>query len=84
MPSNALGVVGNVTITETVGGGYVTIWPTGQTQPISSNINWPTDNTTVANSFSIAAGSGGSISVVTVGTMTATTDVIVDVTGYVL
>lgn len=84
VPSNALGLVGNVTITETVGGGYLTIWPAGQTQPITSNINWSTDNMTVANSFNIAVGSGGAISVVTVGTRGQTAQVIVDITGYVL
>jgi hypothetical protein len=84
VPANAVGIVGNVTITNTVGAGFLTIWPTGQAQPTTSNINWTTAFTTVANAFNIGAGSGGDLSVITFGTSGPTTDVIVDVTGYIL
>ena len=33
-------VAANITVVNTTGGGYLTAWATGATQPTTSNINW--------------------------------------------
>lgn len=57
--------------------GYLTVWPTGEPQPVVSTLNDPT-GTTVANAAVIPAGSSGDISAY----VTADTDLIVDINGY--
>jgi hypothetical protein len=42
--------------------GFITIWPTGQAQPLVSSIN-PIQGTVVANAAIVPAGTGGSISI---------------------
>jgi len=57
--------------------GYLTVWPTGQTQPLASTLNNPT-GTTVANAAIVPAGSNGEIAVYG----SNTTDLLVDINGY--
>jgi hypothetical protein len=57
--------------------GYLTTWPTGQTQPVVSTLNAPT-GTVVANAAIVPAGTGGDISVY----VTNASDVVLDVNGY--
>ncbi len=57
--------------------GYLTVWPTGETQPVVSTLNNPTA-TVVANAAIVAAGTGGGIAVYP----DATTDLVVDIDGY--
>jgi len=57
--------------------GYLTTWPTGQTQPLVSTLN-STDGGVVANAAIVPAGTGGAISVF----VTDDTDVIIDINGY--
>ncbi|MFD0570606.1 hypothetical protein ACFQ0T_17045 [Kitasatospora gansuensis] len=68
----------NVTVTEPTGGGYLTVYPHGQTRPTISNLNW-TPGRTLANlvtvpvvdgKVSLFNGSGGTV------------HVIADVAGY--
>ncbi len=40
IPSTAKAVVANITVVNTTGGGYLTAWAAGATQPTTSNINW--------------------------------------------
>ena len=42
--------------------GYLTVWPTGQSQPVVSTLNDQT-GTIVANAAIVPAGTGGAISV---------------------
>ncbi len=56
---------------------YLTLWPTGQTQPNASTLNsW--DGAVVANAALVPAGAGGSVSV----HASDPTDVILDINGY--
>jgi DNA-binding beta-propeller fold protein YncE len=57
--------------------GYVTVWPTGETQPQVSTINAPTGANT-ANAAIVPAGTEGGVSVFA----SADTDLLVDVNGY--
>jgi hypothetical protein len=57
--------------------GYLTAWPTGQTQPGTANLS-STTGTVTANAAIIPAGTSGSIDVYA----SNTTDVIIDVNGY--
>ena len=56
---------------------YLTIWPTGQTQPLVSTMNSP-DGRIKANAAIIPSGTNGAVSVFS----TDTTDVILDINGY--
>ncbi|MHB8263549.1 MAG: IPT/TIG domain-containing protein [Acidimicrobiales bacterium] len=40
IPSTAKVVVANITVVNTTGGGYLTAWAAGATEPTTSNINW--------------------------------------------
>lgn len=72
----------NVTVTQTKGSGYLTLWQTGLSRPGISNINWWGSNQTYGNlavvglrktpvSFDVHCGGSGSA-----------TQIIVDVVGY--
>ncbi len=82
-PAGTGAVVANVTVTNPSGPGFVTVFPTGQVQPGSSNLNFTTGQT-VANLVTLAVGTSQgqpAISVVD-GILAPTVDVIVDVEGY--
>ena len=57
--------------------GYMTVWPTGSSQPITSVLNNPTA-TVVANAAIVAAGTGGDIEVYP----DQNTDLVIDINGY--
>jgi hypothetical protein len=57
---------------------FLTAWPTGQAQPLTSTLNAPT-GTIVANAAIIPAGTGGDITTYPFGN---DTDLIIDINGY--
>jgi len=57
--------------------GFLTTWPTGQTQPLVSTLNAPTGATT-ANAAIVPAGTGGAVTVFA----SNDTDLVIDVNGY--
>jgi len=57
--------------------GYLTVWPTGQPQPLASVLNAPTGAVT-ANATLTRAGNNGEISVVA----TNNTELVIDINGY--
>ena len=67
----------NVTVVPHSPLGYLTIWPTGQSQPVVSTMNSP-DGRVKANAAIVPAGSQGAVSVY----VTDTSDVILDIDGY--
>jgi hypothetical protein len=82
--SDACGVPGDadaaaltITVDEPAGPGFVTAFPTGTARPEASVLNYRSGET-LANSQLLQIGSGGRVSLYTM----ATTDLIVDVTGY--
>jgi hypothetical protein len=72
-------VILNVTAVQPASGGYVTVWPTGATQPLASNLNL-NPGTTIPNLVIAKVGANGKVSIFN-GSQTAT-DILVDVQGW--
>ncbi len=78
--SGVLAVVANVTVTNTTGASYLTVWPDGTAQPNASDLNWVAGET-VPNLVVVELGSDGAVDIYN---YSGSTDVIVDVEGYYL
>jgi hypothetical protein len=70
-------VVFNVTAVDARGSGYMTVWPTGESRPNASNLNF-VGGQTIANLVIGKVGADGSVSTFS----SASTHVIVDVAGW--
>lgn len=79
IPSSAQAYSLNITVVPRNGHplNYLTVWPTGESQPVVSTLNAPT-GTTTANAAIIESGTNGEIEVY----VTDDTDVIIDIDGY--
>jgi virginiamycin B lyase len=77
IPSNAAAYSLNVTVVPSGPLGYLTIWPTGQPQPIASTLN-SQNGITKADAAIVPAGTNGAISVYG----SAATNVVLDIDGY--
>jgi hypothetical protein len=77
IPSDASAYSLNVTAVPKGALGYLTMWPSGQAQPLVSTLNAPTGAVT-ANAAIVPAGNSGQVSVY----VTSPSDVILDVNGY--
>ena len=74
---DASAVVLTVTVTESVGAGFVTVFPCGSVMPLASNVNFGA-GATVANSVVSGVGVGGRVCVF----VSESTHLVVDVNGY--
>jgi PKD repeat protein len=82
VPTSAVAVSGNLTVTGQTAPGYVYLGPNATANPTSSTLNFPTfDNR--ANNVVVALGPGGTLSA-TYGAAGGTTHIIFDATGYFL
>jgi hypothetical protein len=70
-------VVMNVTVTNPSSWGWVRVWPSGETEPTVSNLNFVAGQT-VANLVTVPVGADGKVSI---RSANGTTDVIFDVVG---
>lgn len=77
IPSTASAFSLNITVVPQGPLGYLTIWPTGEDQPIVSTMNSP-DGRLKANAAIVPAGYQGDVNVY----VTNTTNVILDIDGY--
>jgi len=77
IPSTALAYSLNLTVVPHGILGYVTMWPTGQPQPVVSTLN-SLDGRVKSNAAVVPAGTSGAVSVFA----TDSTDVILDINGY--
>jgi uncharacterized repeat protein (TIGR02543 family) len=77
IPSSAAAYSLNVTVVPHGPLGYLTIWPTGEIQPVVSTMN-SVDGRVKANAAIVPAGASGAVSVY----VTQTSDVILDIDGY--
>ena len=77
VPSSATAVILNVTVTGALGSGYLTAYPSGVAVPDTSNVNFVAGQT-IPNAVVVGVGPDGSVCLFT----SASTHVIVDVTGY--
>lgn len=78
IPSDAVAVAVNVTVTEPSRNGYVTVFPTGESRPGTSTVNYTT-GVTVPNMAIVKLGDGGSLDVYT---FAGRAHVLFDVAGY--
>jgi hypothetical protein len=78
VPQNAAAVVLNVTATNIRGSSFVTVWPDGESQPGTSNLN-VTPGRTIANLVICRLGDGGALKL---ASPIAACDLIADVMGY--
>jgi hypothetical protein len=82
VPSDAIAVTGNLTVTQQTGGGFLSIGPVTQNNPTSSTLSFPLGDDR-ANAVTVALGTGGTLSVTyAASTLGPTAQVIFDVTGY--
>jgi subtilisin len=80
IPSDAVAVTGNLTVTSPTSTGYVSLGPSLPSHPKTSTIN-VTSGLTIANGVT-AQLAGGSLAAVFVGTTGSSTHLVFDVTGY--
>ena len=78
MPAGADAVVLNVTATNVSGPSFVTVWPDGESQPGTSNLNVTTGRT-IANLVICRLGEGGALRL---ASPINACDLIADVLGY--
>jgi hypothetical protein len=82
VPSGAIAITGNLTVTGQTSGGYLFAGPTGIDNPTSSNLNFPTGDDR-ANALTVALSNTGGLSITYVGSSAGSfTQSIFDVTGY--
>lgn len=85
IPPGARAVAFNLTITQTLGNGYVIVNPGDSLAEASSNINWTTGGATLANGGVVSLGSGAferQLTLLVGGLPGAQAQLIVDITGY--
>lgn len=78
VPSDATAVALSVTVDAPTAESWLTVWPTGDTQPLASTLNF-TPGAVVANNAVVGVGTDGSVSI---RNAFGTTQLIVDVVGW--
>ena len=78
IPANADAAFLNVTAVLPAAPGYLTLFPCGSTRPLASNVNYAAGDV-VPNAVLAKIGTNGNVCIYTL----ATTDIIIDVNGYV-
>jgi outer membrane protein assembly factor BamB len=82
VPSGAIAVTGNLTVTGQTSSGYLFIGPVAMNNPGSSTLNFPVGDDR-ANAVTVALGAGGTLSITFVAPSNGpTAHAIFDVTGY--
>jgi hypothetical protein len=76
--SGVTAVVLNTTVTDSSAASYLTVWPTGQARPLSSNINFLAGQT-VPNLVTVKVGTNGDVNFFNAA---GNIDLIADVAGY--
>ena len=81
VPAGALAVAANITVISVAGRGFLTVNPGGVTTADASTINWFAAGQTLANGVILSLNTNRELTVVAGGTG-ASTNFIVDITGY--
>jgi hypothetical protein len=81
VPSNAVGITGNITVTNPAGGGYAVALTPVPTTPVGTSALNFANGQTVGNGFSIGLDVDGTVSIALLGPAGATADLILDVTS---
>jgi hypothetical protein len=82
VPATARAVVGNVTLTNTFGSGWVDIRPAGTAWANTSTVNFSGSGQTVANGFTATLGPNAMVTVRCGPAGPSLTDFVIDVIGY--
>ena len=77
IPTDATAAVLNITVTDTQGPGFITVWPCGTPRPNASNLNYTTGDT-IPNLVITKIGTNGTVCLYT----TTNTHLIADINGY--
>jgi hypothetical protein len=80
--AGALAYSVNLTVTNTLGAGFVQAYPAGGSAGGSSSVNYSGAGQTIANAAIVPAGTGGNANRITVMAGVSGTDLIIDVNGY--
>jgi hypothetical protein len=81
VPSGAIAVAGNLTVTGQTQPGHVSLGPVADATPSTSSLNFPMGDTR-ANGVVVPLGAGGTLSGVFVSSAAGSVQLIFDVTGY--
>jgi hypothetical protein len=84
LPTDAVGIIGNLTVAGYSGAGYVTIFPAGSPQPVVSSLDFAPGVPALANGFTVGFGTGlnaGKISIFVSNNVP--THVVVDLFAYI-
>lgn len=79
LPQGITAVAADITVANATGGGYVTAWPAGESQPSVSNIDF-SKGQVIADAAVIPVGAGGKIELAYTGT--GSIRLVLDVYGY--
>jgi hypothetical protein len=79
IPADATSVVLNVSVVGGTAPSFLTVWPTGQTRPGSSSLNWSGGGAAVPNGVTVSLGAGGKLSFFN---FAGSVDVFADLMGY--
>lgn len=83
IPQIAVAVSYNLTVTQTEGAGFLSVWKAGTSWPGVSSINWKRSGEDIANGGIVPLGNGF-VTIYCGGNAAAKTHLIVDITGYFL
>jgi len=81
VPPGAIAITGNLTATGQTRPGYLSVTPDPDNNPLSSNLNFPLGDTR-ANGLAAQLNTSGQLSIVYKALAGATTNVVLDITGY--
>ena len=81
IPTEATAISGNLTVTNQTKGGFVSLTPLPTSAPTTSTLNFPVGDTR-ANGITVRLSPTGTLSAVYRGSPGATTELILDVSGY--
>ncbi|GJF29432.1 hypothetical protein KNE206_21320 [Kitasatospora sp. NE20-6] len=81
VPAGATAVTLNVTVANTSGIGFLTVWPYGKAMPATSNINWVDGGGAQPNLVTVPVGADGKIGIYN-GSWASPARVVVDIFGY--
>jgi hypothetical protein len=85
IPNTAVAVTYNLTVTDTVGPGFLGVFPSDIAWPGNASVNWTGSGATVGNSGTTAIGfldADGQMSLYMGGVPGGSTDFIIDITGF--
>lgn len=81
VPAGVTAVTLNVTVANTTGIGYVTVWPYSKARPVTSNINWVDGSGAVPNLVTVPVDADGKIGLFN-GSWSSPARLVVDLLGY--